>query len=275
MTDILTNTGIEAVATRLLLFFGAVIILITAFRVLAFFARMIPRPTEMVFFVLTLLVFGLFEIFRPMVIDIVFLMSEPVYESAISTDAQTAAFEAKLNRILSPSEFQIVQTVTKRTADSIGCNVADIYAVANCECDLNPYTIRTDGIAAGWIQFTTAGLGFVPGIRLSDVVTACRNRDAGKIMDWTHRYLTAAANGKKCTRPVDVYLLTFAPAYMGAADDKVMYSGWANPSYYLNKGIDGWAKSGDRIIRQEQLCDGRITVGELRLMMEYKSAKVK
>jgi hypothetical protein len=271
--EFLTETTIQALAIRYGLLMAAIVSLITAWRVLSFLFSMIPRPGFVSFVLSGILFLGL-EVFRPILIDTWFMLSPPVYESDISPDAQTAAMEAKLSRILSPSEFQTVQVWTQTTADSIGCNIADIYAVANCECGLNPYTVRRDGIAAGWIQFTSVGLQGVPGVSLPDVIRACRNRDAGKIMKWTHTYLTNAAAGRKCSRPVDVYLLVFAPSKMGAADNVVLYSGWNNPAYYLNKCIDGWAKYGDRIVRQESLCDGRITVGELRLMLEYKTQKL-
>ena len=75
---------------------------------------------------------------------------------------------------------------TAHAADrcKVGCSPLAIYEVAYSECGLNPFRIRDDGVAAGWIQFTTNGLPGIPTdgrqTTLPEVKDACRRRDVAR-----------------------------------------------------------------------------------------------
>jgi hypothetical protein len=231
-----------------------------------------PRIIVLMLISVVLEVFG-----SEMIADAISRAREPIYADTwtrLDAPTRAGAFEQRLQSLLSPTEFGVVQQWTDSTARAIGCTAADIYAVAACECSLNPFTIRTDDAAAGWIQFTRVGVQHVPGLTYSDVRTACQRRDVRSIMQWSHQYLVATCAGKTIRDHGDVYLAVFAPAFVGAPDDRVLYAGKSNPAYYLNAGLDGWTRRADgSIIRLNTDKDFQITAGELRLRVAYMAAK--
>jgi len=159
---------------------------------------------------------------------------------------------------------------TRHTAEQLGCKEENIYAVALLECSLNPFRVRDDNVAAGWLQFTRAGLSGM-GVSLEQVIAACRARDIDFIMSLSHKYLLrrqAQANVNLNTE-IDVYLAVFAPALINAPPNRIIYAGKNNPAYYMNKGLDGWRLSRDGTI-YKQAPDGDITVEELYLAMTRK-----
>lgn len=199
----------------------------------------------------------------------------PVYDGQYAYMGDTATckvFEGYIRRQIAPDKAQTVIRYTHRLCDSLNFPPNWMYQVANVECGLNPFTIRKDRVAAGWIQFTRKGLsGIAPAKTLGEMIAACEAKDAEMIMRQTDAYMLHHCAGKKITRPVDVYLAVFAPAKMGAPESDILYQGWESSAYYLNKGLDGWQKDGDgRIMRREKWCDGIITVKELGLCMEAK-----
>ena len=118
---------------------------------------------------------------------------DPTYISPSDTSAfALSCYENALSRNLSETEAQIVKQRTRQLAARIGSTPLAIYEVAWSECGLNPFTIRKDGLAAGWIQFTTAGLDGL-GYSLDQVKAACQRRDIGLIMDLTDAYILRAA----------------------------------------------------------------------------------
>lgn len=195
----------------------------------------------------------------------------PVYETSDTSTHALAIYEAELRSHVDQYEFEIVQRRTRETAAKVGTTPLCIYEVAYSECGLNPFEIRTDGIAAGWIQFTTVGLTGL-GCSLDQIKMACKTRNTAMIMDMTERYLISRSNGRQMPRPVDVYNCVFAPAFVGAPDNQVLYSGWNNPAYYKNDGFDGYHAKDGRIFRSRSEKDGAITVGELRLHLEAKKS---
>lgn len=239
--------------------------------------KLMPRP-GIVSIVICLSASFIIYISRPLIHDGLQMLETPVYEGAyakFSDDARSAAFEAELQKKVSPAEFAVIQTETAKTAALIGCKPSDIYAVAYSECGLNPFNIRKDGVAAGWIQFTSAGCGYVPGLSLEKVKNMCHRRDINGMMQATAIYLQSASSGKQMTRPVDVYLAVFAPAFVGAGDHAILYAGRNNPAYYLNSGLDGWTVRPDgRIVNLHTMKDYSITVRELGLCLEARAQQI-
>jgi hypothetical protein len=199
---------------------------------------------------------------------------------------QTAIYEAELAKRVNPYELEVIKRRTREMAPKIQSTPLAIYECAYLECGLNPFTIRKDLVAAGWIQFTKVGL---LGLRYEDksisydqVLYACRNRNIDLMMDLTEIYLTDKYRRAKeipLHNTIDLYLALFAPAYIGASSDKILYQGYSNPSYYLNKGLDGWYTTQDAngqqlILRKNANCDGAITIYEIFLALEAKKARL-
>lgn len=189
------------------------------------------------------------------------------------TSRALAIYEAELARHCDPYELEVVKRRTREIAARVGCTPLAIYEVAYSECGLNPFRVRADGIAAGWIQFTRAGLAGIG--TLEQVKQACRARDIVRIMDWTEAYMVSRANGTPLVDATGVYTCVFAPGFVGHPDSKVLYSGVQNAAYYLNSVFDGYyAEPSGRIVRRRSAMDGRITIGELRLHLEAKKARL-
>lgn len=200
---------------------------------------------------------------------------EPVYLSEKIDDARAVQMYEQTIRAKCPIEAETVIRRTAETAAKINSTPLAIYESALLECGLNPFRIRDDRVAAGWIQFTRAGL-FGLGVALPEVIAACERRDAGFIMDLTERYLVRkweAAGKPDMRNTIDLYLAIFAPAHIAASPEKVVYAGFGNPAYSLNSGLDGWYQDGGRIARKTGpggLVDGKITVWEIYLCLERK-----
>jgi hypothetical protein len=189
-------------------------------------------------------------------------------------DVMQARFEQVLRRNTDGYEFQVFTAGLSSLADSLGCHVNDLYAVAYSECGLDPFCIRKDGRAAGLIQFTPIGLHGL-GVSLAGVKAMCKERDAVSIMELSTKYLVRAAKGRQLSGIADVYLAVFAPGHIGAEPDRVLYAGVGNPAYDLNRGLDGWHEDhSGRIVRSVSAMDGRITAGELYLYCVRKSLSI-
>lgn len=202
-------------------------------------------------------------------------VANPAYVSGDTSAFAVAVYESELSRHVSDREAEIVKTRTRQIAAKFGCSPVSIYEVAFSECGLDPFRIRDDGIAAGWIQFTRAGLGFVPGVTLPEVKQACYSRNTGKIMDWTETYFANAAKGQRLPDATAVYIAVFAPAYIGAPDTQVLYSRADGDAYTKNNIFDGYYTDGaGRVIRTTAAQDGEITIGELRLHLEAKKSRI-
>jgi hypothetical protein len=188
-----------------------------------------------------------------------------------------AMCEARIRQHCDEYEYGVVIKRTAEIAEKINSHPQAIYEAALLECGLNPFRVRDDGVAAGWIQFTRAGLSGL-GVSLPEVIAACKRHDVNLIMDLTERYLVRKweqAGRPNMTNTIDLYLAVFAPAHIGAQPEKVVYAGFGNPAYSLNSGLDGWyVDSAGRIIRSARLCDGRITVWEIFLALQKKKAEL-
>lgn len=209
----------------------------------------------------------------------------PVYlnqYSNLNEEHATALYETELSKVVDSYEYNIITRRTREIAVKIQSSPLAIYQCAHMECGLNPYTVRRDQVAAGWIQFTRIGLqGWTLNgkkVEFEQVLEACRQRNIAFIMDITEAYLIDKyeRSGKKpLYNTIDLYLALFAPALIGAPGDKVVYQNWDNPSYYLNKGLDGWYKSDEnQIIRKNNACDGKISVWEMFLALEFKKNRL-
>lgn len=198
-----------------------------------------------------------------------------LYEArTISNEHAVSLYEARIRQHCDSYEFEIVKQWTAATAARINSTPQAIYEAALLECGLNPFRVRDDRVAAGWIQFTRAGLSGLD-VSLDRVIQACRNREVEFIMDLTERYLVR--KWERAGRPdmrntIDLYLAIFAPAHIGAAPEKVVYAGFGNPAYELNSGLDGWTQDGQGRIVRGLRRDGKITVWEIYLCLERKKA---
>ncbi len=205
-------------------------------------------------------------------------VADPAYITA-DTSRALAIYEAELSRRCDPYETEVIKRRTREIAARVGCTPLAIYEVAYSECGLNPFRIRDDGIAAGWIQFTAAGLvGIQTDGRptpLERVKLACRERDVNRIMDWTEQYLVSRANGVPLVDACGVYTCVFAPGFVGHPQQRVFYAGVSNPAYYMNSVFDGYyVDNQGRIMRSRAAMDGRITIAEMRLHLEAKKARL-
>ena len=108
--------------------------------------------------------------------------TNPVYYTKTAPDTleMLARYEAEIRKHTDGYEFEVLRTETAKTAAAIGSTPLAIYETAYLECGLDPFRVRDDGVAAGWIQFTRAGLaGLVVDGRtytLEQVRAACRAR---------------------------------------------------------------------------------------------------
>lgn len=206
----------------------------------------------------------------------------PAFTIGDTSTHTMALYELELARRVDPYELEIVKRRTRQIAARVGSTPLAIYEVAYAECGLNPFEVRSDGVAAGWIQFTNAGLdGLTIGgeqATLSQVKAACKVRDVGLIMDLTEQYLVSRAKGASLPRSVDVYVCVFAPGHIGRPDTKVLYAGWNNPSYYMNAGLDGYytklIDGRQHIFRSRSACDGQITIDDLNLALQAKKSRL-
>jgi hypothetical protein len=196
----------------------------------------------------------------------------PTYITNDTSFFAESRFEDVIKRHTNEAQFLTVRDSTRALAKEIGCRPQDIYLVAYSECGLNPFTVRTDGIAAGWIQFTRAGVKGL-GRSLEDVKAACSAKDAVEVMRLTGAYIRRAAAGRKVETAQDFYCAVFAPAKMGAGMDDALYSGFSNPEYYLNAGLDGYFLESGKVLYLPHLKDGKLTKRDLMAALEYKKAK--
>ena len=213
----------------------------------------------------------------------------PVYVNeygSFTEEHLIAIFEAELGQRVDPYQKAVIVRRTREMAAKIQSTPLAIYEAAYLECGLKPFEVRTDGVAAGWIQFTRAGLGGLSykgkPVTFEDVLRACQAQDVEFIMDLTELYFVRKyeqSGRKPLNNTIDLYLALFAPALIGAPSDRVVYEGWNNPSYYKNDGLDGWFATTDglgrqQIFRQRSARDGRITIWEVYLALESKKNKL-
>lgn len=196
----------------------------------------------------------------------------PIAIQKAITEDDAFALRAELRSKVDAHTYERVMAWTDSTSKAIGCSVEDIMAVALLECGLNPFLIREDKVAAGWLQFTRVGLASHR-VSLDRVMRACKEKDVEFIMSLSHLYLTQKANKSKkpVNTAIDVYLAVFAPSKIGADGKEVLYAGVNNPAYYMNSGLDGWELSSNGVIYRSAM-DGKITVEELYLAMMRKVA---
>lgn len=195
----------------------------------------------------------------------------PVYVVSDTSAWAVSVYEGVLKKHTTESQFQAVRDSTYRLAADLGCDPIAIYEVAYSECGLNPFCIRADGIAAGWIQFTALGLsGF--GVSLAEVKSWCKNGDAVSIMAMTGKYMRRWAGGRKPRTSADVYCAVFAPGKIDAAHDDVLYKGWNNPEYYMNKCLDGYKVVSGKALYLPYTMDGILTKNDLKSALAFKKS---
>ena len=198
----------------------------------------------------------------------------PVYVNSDTSAFVLRCYEMELSRHCSEKEMQVVKSWTEKTAAAIGCTPLDIYQVAFVECSLDPFRVRTDGGAAGWIQFTNTGLDGL-GASLADVKAACKRRDTEYIMSLTHDYLTQFGN--VLPDAPAVYVAVAAAGHAGQTDAAhVIYTRSQHPNEYrANSALwDGWTVERGKVLRLTRNIDGRITVGDLAGCLAAKKSEL-
>ena len=188
-----------------------------------------------------------------------------------STSKTVAIFEAALRANTLPEEYNIITDSIEALRIEFGMDSLAAYQCMACECSMNPFIIRKDGVAAGIIQFTEngcKGLGF----DLSAVKNWCEQRDAKRIMWATGQYLRSRANGKQVKTGLDFYMIVFAPGYLGKPPHQVLYN--SGDAYRLNAGMDGFCIQDGIIVRHPSAVNGDITVNDVNLWMLYKSGQI-
>lgn len=213
----------------------------------------------------------------------------PVYINEfgyLSEDHLIAIYEEELSKRVDPYQKKIIIQRSRETGAKINASPLPIYEAAYLECGLNPFTVRSDLVAAGWIQFTRAGLGGLryrgKPVAFDDVLTACRIKDIEFMMDISELYLVdkfERSGRKPLNNTIDLYLALFAPALIGSESSRVIYQGYDNPSYYKNDGLDGWyvtegTDGKKQIFHKRSQRDGKITIWEVYLALEAKKAKL-
>ena len=196
----------------------------------------------------------------------------PEYVSNDGSYYMECLYETEIKKHTNEAQFLTVRDSTRVLAKEIGCTPADIYLVAFSECGLNPFTIRTDGIAAGWIQFTKAGVSGL-GVSFDEVKRYCREGNAERIMALTGTYIRTAAKGRAINSATDFYTAVFAPGKLGAGMDEVLYQGFSNPEYYLNAGLDGYFVESGKVLYLPQRKDGKLTKRDLYAALKYKESR--
>ena len=198
----------------------------------------------------------------------------PTYTVADTSFWATSCYETELKKHCNESDFNTVRDSTYQLAKELGCEPLAIYEVAQSECGMNPFCIRKDGGAAGWIQFTRIGVRDLGG-SLEQVKGWCAGRDATKIMMLTGKYMRKAAAGRSLQNSTAVYCAVFAPGKISHGENEVLYKGWSNPEYYLNKGLDGYEiRENGKVLHMASLADGVLTKNDLKGALAYKKAKL-
>lgn len=196
----------------------------------------------------------------------------PSYVNSEGSYYMEGLYESQIKRYTNEAQFLTVRDSTRALAKEIGCTPADIYMVAFSECGLNPFTIRTDGIAAGWIQFTKVGVSGL-GVSLDQVKAYCREGNAERIMALTGAYIRNATKGRTIENATDFYTAVFAPGKLEAGMDDVLYQGFANPEYYLNAGLDGYFVESEKVLYLPHRKDGKLTKRDLYAALKYKESR--
>lgn len=203
--------------------------------------------------------------------------ADPVYYAGYnSIPGSIEIYENQIRKNVTPAKFEILKRRTAEMAAKINSTPLAIYESALLECGLKPFRVRDDKIAAGWIQHTRNGCNGL-GITLEQVIAACNRQDINFIMDATEKYLVRRwqqAGMPDMRNTIDLYLAIFAPAHIGEDAEKTVYAGFNNPAYYKNSGLDGWYQKDGIIMHKEGAKDGRITVWEIYLCLEYKKSKL-
>lgn len=206
----------------------------------------------------------------------------PVYVGDYTPDSTgiIEIYERQIAEHCTGNQFNIVRDSTRAIAARIGSTPRAIYETALLECGLKWWRVRDDQVAAGWIQFTNAGLKGL-GVSKQQVINACNSRSDAAcsfIMALTGQYLARKAErmkeGATLLNTIDLYLAVFAPAHIGKVPDAVVYAGFNNPAYYKNSGLDGWWIESGKILRSKSARDGKITIFEIWCALESKRARL-
>lgn len=206
---------------------------------------------------------------------------DPVYVSNDTSSFAVKCYESELSKNLSSEQMQTLVTWTDRIAKDCGSTRLAFYEVYNSECGLNPFAVNTrfrngrvDTIAAGILQFTSAGIEGLSTMR--EVKDAVIRKDLEFLMELSYRYMERASQGKSLERATDVYTAVFMPKFVGCSDQTVLASlNSSRPDYYLeNICLDGHYLDNQKIMTSPKARDGKITIYDLYLHLELKKSQI-
>lgn len=206
----------------------------------------------------------------------------PTYAISDTSDFALSCYQKELSKHVGPDTYRVIVEQTQIHAAENGTTPLAIYEVAFSECGLDPFRFnvnkKTGKIqAAGWIQFTNAGLQSLTiegkPATMQQVIDACNRKDIRLIMDLTGQYFRVCGRGRKLPTALDVYVCVFGHAFLGMDENTVMYQGWNNDAYLLNRGFDGYRVERGRVVRLDRYCDGKITIGEVGLHLLAKKER--
>lgn len=144
----------------------------------------------------------------------------------------------------------------RAAADRIGVPIEWLAFVLHLESSWNPKARNAQSGAIGlaqWLPSTARNLGVdpsaIPGMTIPEQLALLV------------RYARKVARGKSLDRPVDMWLLLFAPKHIGAEHPKVLFAR-GTTAYAQNSGLDF-----DR--------DGKITVDDMARTLDVRTEKVR
>jgi len=204
---------------------------------------------------------------------------DPTYISSDTSSFAVKCFENELSKNLTGEQMQILTRWTDKIAQDCGSNRLALYEVYNSECALKPFAVNVntkgDTVACGVIQFTRAGISGL-GVSYRQVKDAVIKKDLEFLMTLAHAYMVRASQGVRLPDAASVYTAVFMPSFVGGDMNTVLASlRSSRPDWYLeNIGLDGHYLDGQKIMTSTKARDGKITIHDLHLHLEFKKAQL-
>ena len=204
---------------------------------------------------------------------------DPTYITSDTSSFAVKCFETELSKNLTGEQMQILVKWTDKIAQDCGSNRLALYEVYNSECALNPFAVNVstkgDTVACGVIQFTKAGISGL-GVSYRQVKDAVIKKDLEFLMTLAHAYMVRASQGVRLPNACNVYTAVFMPSFVGGDMNTVLASlKSSRPDWYLeNIGLDGHYLDGQKIMTSPKARDGKITIHDLHLHLEFKKSQL-
>ena len=204
---------------------------------------------------------------------------DPTYITSDTSSFAVKCFETELSKNLTGEQMQILLKWTDKIAQDCGSNRLALYEVYNSECALNPFAVNVstkgDTVACGVIQFTKAGISGL-GVSYRQVKDAVIKKDLEFLMTLAHAYMVRASQEEALPTAANVYTAVFMPSFVGGDMNTVLASlRSSRPDWYLeNIGLDGHYLDGQKIMTSPKARDGKITIHDLHLHLEFKKSQL-